>query len=98
MPPPTSSARPTATSSRRSAGEAGTGDEPTSSQGADPTPECLGARTPGRAAPGVVIFVDEIDAVRGLPFSADEFFAAIRECYTRRARDREFERISFCLL
>jgi len=28
----------------------------------------------------LVVFVDEIDAVRGLPFSADEFFAAIREC------------------
>src|SRR5712692_9454313 len=37
----------------------------------------------------VVIFVDEIDAVRSLPFSADEFFAAIRECYTRRAEDPE---------
>ena len=27
----------------------------------------------------VVIFFDEIDAVRSLPFSSDEFFAAIRE-------------------
>src|SRR5436309_5153190 len=33
----------------------------------------------------IVIFIDEIDAVRSLPFSADEFFAAIRECYNRRA-------------
>ena len=32
----------------------------------------------------LVVFVDEIDAVRCLPFSADEFFAAIRECYNRR--------------
>jgi WD40 repeat protein len=46
----------------------------------------------------VVIFVDEIDAVRSLPFSADEFFAAIRECYTRRAEDPEFGRLTFCLL
>src|SRR5215831_10140969 len=27
----------------------------------------------------IVIFIDEIDAVRSLPFSTDEFFAAIRE-------------------
>src|SRR4051794_3543800 len=42
-------------------------------------------RCPGR----VVIFVDEIDSVRSLPFSADEFFAAIRSCYNRRTDDPE---------
>ncbi|HLV79534.1 MAG TPA: AAA-like domain-containing protein, partial [Chthonomonadaceae bacterium] len=46
----------------------------------------------------VVLFVDEIDAVRSLPFSADEFFAAIRECYNRRVENADFERLSFCLL
>ncbi len=46
----------------------------------------------------VVIFVDEIDAVRSLPFSTDEFFAAIRECYNRRTEDAEFTRLTFCLL
>ncbi|HZT42786.1 MAG TPA: AAA-like domain-containing protein [Chthonomonadaceae bacterium] len=46
----------------------------------------------------VVLFVDEIDAVRSLPFSADEFFAAIRECYNRRVEDPNFQRLSFCLL
>jgi WD40 repeat protein len=46
----------------------------------------------------VVLFVDEIDAVRSLPFSSDEFFAAIRECYNRRADDPEFNRLTFCLL
>jgi WD40 repeat protein len=46
----------------------------------------------------VVIFVDEIDVVRSLPFRTDEFFAAIRECYNRRTEDREFERVTFCLL
>ena len=45
-----------------------------------------------------VIFVDEIDAVRSLPFSADEFFAGIRECYNRRAHDPVFNRLTFCLL
>jgi WD40 repeat protein len=46
----------------------------------------------------VVIFVDEIDAVRNLPFSTDEFFAAIRECYNDRVADPELERLTFCLL
>lgn len=46
----------------------------------------------------VVIFVDEIDMVRSLPFSTDEFFAAIRECYNRRTQDPEFHRLTFCLL
>jgi hypothetical protein len=46
----------------------------------------------------VVIFVDEIDAVRSLPFSTDEFFAGIRECYNRRSVDPQFERLTFCLL
>src|SRR6266849_1745512 len=48
--------------------------------------------------PRLVIFLDEIDAVRSLPFSTDEFFAAIRECYNRRAQDAEFQRLTFCLL
>jgi hypothetical protein len=51
-------------------------------------------RTPGK----LVLFVDEIDAVRSLPFSADEFFAAIRECYNRRTEEPEFARLAFCLL
>ena len=33
----------------------------------------------------LVIFIDEIDFVRSLPFSAREFFTAIRSCYNRRA-------------
>jgi WD40 repeat protein len=46
----------------------------------------------------LVIAIDEIDAVRSLPFSTDEFFAAIRDCYNRRAQDPEFQRLTFCLL
>lgn len=46
----------------------------------------------------LVLFVDEIDAVRSLPFPADEFFAAIRECYNRRQTDAAFEKLAFCLL
>ncbi len=46
----------------------------------------------------IVVFVDEIDIVRSLPFSTDEFFAAIRECYNRRAQEPQYERLTFCLL
>src|SRR5207237_3613842 len=46
----------------------------------------------------VVIFIDEIDFTRSLPFSADEFFAAIRECYNARAQDPVWKRLAFCLL
>jgi AAA-like domain/FHA domain len=51
-----------------------------------------------RHAGQLVIFIDEIDTVRSLPFSTDEFFAAIRECYNRRSEDSEFNRVTFCLL
>ena len=51
-----------------------------------------------RIAGRVVIFVDEIDAVRSLPFSTDEFFAAIRSCYNRRSEDPAFHRLAVCLL
>src|SRR5436190_5091792 len=46
----------------------------------------------------IILFLDEIDAVRSLPFSTDEFFAGIRECYNRRSEDPEFTRLTFCLL
>jgi hypothetical protein len=46
----------------------------------------------------LVIFVDEIDIVVSLPFSSDEFFAAIRECYNRRTEDPQLGRLRFCLL
>jgi len=49
------------------------------------------------AAP-IVVFVDEIDASRSLPFSANEFFAGIRECYNRRVHDPAYKRLTFCLL
>jgi hypothetical protein len=46
----------------------------------------------------LVVFVDEIDAVRSLSFSSDEFFAGIRECYNLRDDDPEMRRLTFCLL
>lgn len=51
-----------------------------------------------RCTERVIIFIDEIDAVRSLPFAADEFFAVLRECYNQRVGDVEMERLSFCLL
>jgi WD40 repeat protein len=46
----------------------------------------------------LVIFVDEVDFVRSLPFHTDEFFAAIRECYNHRTLDPAYHRLTFCLL
>ena len=50
-----------------------------------------------RAGP-IVVFIDEVDFVRTLPFSTDEFFAGIRDCYNRRAGDPAFRRLTFCLV
>ncbi len=44
------------------------------------------------------IFIDEIDSIRSLPFSTDEFFAGIRELYNRRTENKAWQRIGFCLL
>jgi WD40 repeat protein len=46
----------------------------------------------------MVVFVDELDLVQSLAFSTNEFFAGIRECYTRRTEDDAFQRLTFCLL
>ena len=54
--------------------------------------------TGGATCDRLVLFVDEIDAVRSLSFSTDEFFAGIRECYNRRASDPAFNALTFCLL
>jgi len=51
-----------------------------------------------RFAGPLVIFIDEIDAVRSLAFSTDEFFAGIRECCNLREEDPEMQRLTFCLL
>jgi WD40 repeat protein len=51
---------------------------------------------PGRSR-AMVVFIDEIDAVRSLPFRTDDFFAAIRELYNRRAREPALQ-MTFCLL
>lgn len=43
------------------------------------------------------IFLDEVDNVLGLPFAVDDFFAAIRYCYNRRAIDPSYYRITFAM-
>ncbi|MEM8610622.1 MAG: CHASE2 domain-containing protein [Cyanobacteria bacterium P01_H01_bin.105] len=43
------------------------------------------------------IFLDEVDNVLGLPFVVDDFFAAIRYCYNRRAIDPSYHRITFAM-
>lgn len=45
----------------------------------------------------VVIFVDEIDSTLKLPFT-DDFFAAVRFIYNRRATQPEYDRLTFVLL
>lgn len=54
----------------------------------------FGAKELGRP---IVIFVDEIDFVRSLPFSTDEFFSGIREVFNRRAAGGPTN-LTFCLL
>lgn len=45
----------------------------------------------------VVVFVDEIDSTLTLDYT-DDFFIAIRYCFTARAENPEFKRLSFVLL
>ncbi|MCC6446017.1 MAG: AAA-like domain-containing protein [Armatimonadetes bacterium] len=46
----------------------------------------------------LVMLLDEIDTVRSLPFSTDEFFAGIRECYNARVHNPVYDRLTFCLV
>lgn len=52
----------------------------------------------GEVGERVVILMDEIDSMLGLDFRADEFFAVIRECYSRRVDESQYERLTFALL
>ena len=51
-----------------------------------------------RSKQRVVLFLDEIDVVRSLPFSTDELFAGIRELYNHRTHDTDLQRLGICLL
>lgn len=52
---------------------------------------------PAKTSP-IVVFVDEIDITRTLPFDTDEFFAAIRQLVVGRATNAALKQLSFCLL
>ena len=56
-----------------------------------------GAMLPLLIAGDVVIFIDEIDSTLSLPFSSDDFFALIRECYNRRADEPGYRKLTFAL-
>ena len=43
------------------------------------------------------IFIDEIDSIKNLDFSVDDFFSLIRFCYNQRAIAPEYERITFAV-
>lgn len=51
-----------------------------------------------QVAEQIVIFIDEIDRILSLPFSLDGFFAALRECYNKRADHPSYKRLTFALI
>lgn len=46
----------------------------------------------------LVIFIDEVDSIRGLDFSLDDFFRLIRACYNRRSLRAEYQRLTFAFI
>ncbi|WP_228056329.1 AAA-like domain-containing protein [Microcoleus sp. LEGE 07076] len=46
----------------------------------------------------LVILIDDIDSIRNLNFSTSDFFAAIRACYSKRAEQPEYDRLTFAVL
>ncbi|MCA2626288.1 MAG: AAA-like domain-containing protein [Microcystis sp. M20BS1] len=46
----------------------------------------------------IVICFDEIDSVLSLNFSTDDFFAWLRSCHEKRPYNRDYQRLSFCML
>src|SRR5205823_4554429 len=46
----------------------------------------------------LVLIIDEIDSVRSLSFSTDEFFRAVRGCYNQRAHDASMRNLTICLV
>ncbi|PSB20484.1 hypothetical protein C7B69_16250 [filamentous cyanobacterium Phorm 46] len=46
----------------------------------------------------LVIFIDDIDSTSHLNFSTSDFFALIRGCYSKRAEQPEYDRLTFAVL
>ncbi|MFB2922426.1 GAF domain-containing protein [Aerosakkonema funiforme] len=53
---------------------------------------------PSLLGQNIVIFIDEIDSVLRLPFSANDFFSLIRACHNNRAEQPEYDRLTFAIL
>jgi PAS domain S-box-containing protein len=49
----------------------------------------------GHPSKPIVIFIDEIDSVLGLPFSVNDFFIFIRSCYNQRGINPDYHRLTF---
>ncbi|MBW4617076.1 MAG: CHASE2 domain-containing protein [Desmonostoc vinosum HA7617-LM4] len=45
----------------------------------------------------IFVFIDEVDSIKGLDFSVDDFFALIRFCYNQRAINPEYKRLTFVI-
>jgi len=45
----------------------------------------------------IIIFLDEIDNIINLEFR-DEFLSLVRNCYERRTENKQYQRLTFCLL
>jgi WD40 repeat protein len=45
----------------------------------------------------LLILIDEVDGIRSLSFSVDDFFALIRHCYNQRAIDPAYNRLTFAI-
>jgi adenylate cyclase len=46
----------------------------------------------------LVLFLDEVDSIRGLDFSLNDFFGLIRACYNRRSLKPAYQRLTVALL
>lgn len=46
----------------------------------------------------LVLFLDEVDSIRGLDFSLNDFFGLLRNCYNRRSLKPVYQRLTFALL
>ena len=45
---------------------------------------------------GLVVFIDEVDFLRSLPFDTDDFLAVIRSSFQRRSENGELRKLVFC--
>ena len=55
-------------------------------------------KTPAQPQPRLVLFLDEVDSLCGLPFAINDFFGLMRACYNRRSVQPEYQRLTFALL